>query len=194
MSLALGLGWGLQPLWLAAVLCLSFPFLHRRRRSGSWARLGFAELKFLVKGESTEVKTPAPGYAAPTHGAKDVAWGVSTLGPISLRACKASAQEREEAARRGDGRCTACQRRCGHHGTPKGPDPMCHAVLLAPRHTGRLASLSPPARVLLLFFFFPFPSSFFFFFFSFICFSNNVTHPERDVCAHHSRCLSALFP
>lgn len=67
-----------------------------------------------------------------------------------------------------------------------------------PRHrdAGHPASLSPLACAVVWwwFGFFPFPSSLFFFFFSFICFSDNVTHPEQDVCIHHSPCLSALFP
>lgn len=85
--------------------------------------------------------------------------------------------------------------------SPMEPDPprseaceLCHAVSCCATSTSRqrIPGFSLPAGMCCgLVWVFSFT---FFFYFSSICFSNNVTHPEQDVCILHSPCSSALFP
>lgn len=146
---------------------------------GGWdgpAQLGFSELKLQLKEKEQRGEQPSTGCAAPTHGEKDEPWGAPTVTNFPPRLQSLSREGKGPESR-------------GAAEPDPTRKPVCRAVPPAHGDTGRLASLSPSACAVGLFFF---PSPLFFF--PFICFSNNVTHPEQDGCAPRSRvCLHCFL-
>ncbi|XP_072701034.1 uncharacterized protein [Ciconia boyciana] len=152
----------------------------------------------MVKGETVERRKHRRLGVLLPHTEKRM-WRGGSPDSDQASSVPAKPQPREEGACERRGCRSPCCRVPWHPRWSRTParKPTCHAVpcCAVPLHqhtkTRDTWLLSPHWHVPWLGFFFPFPSSLFF---SFICFSNNVTHPEQDVCIHHSPCLSALFP
>lgn len=178
-----------------------FPLLAQTEESRTHqARLGFSELKLTVKRETAERrKRQCLGVLLP-HTEKRM-WRGGSPDSDQFSSVPAKPQHRRGRSLRAEGPQIAPLQ--GTVASPTEPNPPLSSLRAAPCHQHaktqgrRTPGFSLPTGMccgLVVVWVFSFPFFSFFFFFSFICFSDNVTHPEQDVCIHHSPCLSALFP